>query len=85
MSGKLQENYNPRLKALIMQILDNQLRDNNPPTVKETLTRLIKLGYSQKQAREKIAAVIVVEVYDIIKDMRPFNAESYSEALNELK
>ena len=85
MSGKLQENYNPRLKALIMQILDNQLRDNNPPTVKETLTRLIKLGYSQKQAREKIAAVIVVEVYDIMKDMRPFNAESYSKALNDLK
>jgi len=45
---------NPRLKLLILQAVDNQLRANDPPETKQTLDRLISEGYSKKEAKELI-------------------------------
>ena len=35
---------NPRLKALIIEVVDNQLRANDPPETRSTLERLIEEG-----------------------------------------
>lgn len=43
------EEGNPRLKATFLQIVDNQLRANDPPEARQTLDRLIAQGISQEE------------------------------------
>ena len=45
------EKTNPRLKAAFMEVVDNQIRDNDPPETRETLNRLISEGMSKEDAR----------------------------------
>ncbi len=78
-----QVNY--RLKALILEVVDNQLKDNNPPETKATLDRLIASGDSERQAREKIASVVVNYIYDILHDGKKFNVKKYIRDLKALK
>ena len=41
---------NLRLKKLILEVVDNQLRENNPPVTKESYDKLIDAGYSAREA-----------------------------------
>lgn len=75
---------NLRFKRMMLEAVDSQLRDNEPICVPETYERLINLGYSEKQAKEMIAAVLVEEMYYVLKDKRKFDEESYRTKLNEL-
>ncbi|MCC5884895.1 MAG: hypothetical protein JJT88_00505 [Gammaproteobacteria bacterium] len=55
-------------RAAILEAVENQLRDNNPPMVRETLERLIREGYSDDEARELIAVALAVEIYNAASD-----------------
>ena len=55
---------NLRLKKLILEVVDNQLRENDPPVTRESYNRLIDAGYSVSEAKEKIGAVVIEEIYD---------------------
>ena len=76
---------NPYLKQHILEAVDNQIRDNTPPSTRETLERLQADGYTEKQAKEKIAAVLVEDIYEIMKNKTPFNEHEYAKRLNALK
>ena len=80
----MEEATNPRLKKLILQVVDNQLRENNPPITKQTLNRLMKAGYTRPQAKEKIAAVLVNYIFYAMHDNIPFNEENYTTDLEKL-
>ena len=80
----MEEAYNPRLKKIILNVVENQLRANDPPITKETLTRLKEAGYTNKQAKEKIAAVVVEYIYLAMHDNIPFNVENYTNDLKKL-
>jgi Holliday junction resolvasome RuvABC DNA-binding subunit len=75
---------NNRLKSNILETIDNQLRMNNPKCTKKTLDRLINLGYSEEQSKEKIGAVLIEEMYDILKNKVLFNEERYERNLSFL-
>ena len=79
------EGTNPRLKKLILGVVDNQLRDNNPPVTTDTLERLIAAGYSEQKAKERIAAVVVEHIYDILHDQKAFDLEKYEQDLSRLE
>ena len=49
---------NLRLKKLILEVVDNKLRENNPPVTKESYDKLIDAGYSAREAKEKIGAIV---------------------------
>ena len=49
---------NPHLKAVILEVVDNQLRANKPPETRSTLERLIKEGYSKEEAKKLIGCVV---------------------------
>jgi Holliday junction resolvasome RuvABC DNA-binding subunit len=76
---------NPRLKRLLLEVVDNQMRENEPPITRETFERLKTLGYSEQQAKEKIATVLVGDIYDVMKDNKPHDAEKYEKQLQSLK
>ena len=81
----MSEPYNPRLKSLILQVVDNQLNDNDPPITRITLDRLLASGYSRKRAKEMIGSVVVGFIYDIMKDGTAFDEEKYTAELKALK
>ena len=75
---------NYRLKAHMIEAVDKQLRDNDPKAVKDTFGRLIQLGYGEKKAKEMIAAVLIEEMYYILKNKETFNEERYVGKLSML-
>ena len=81
----MKEQTNPRLKALIIEIVNNQLMDNDPPFVKETLNRLTTNGWNESKAKEAIAAAVLGEMYYTLKDHVPFDTERYHRELKALK
>jgi len=46
------EASNPHLRRAILEVVENQLRDNTPPETRATLDRLIAEGCSRKEAIE---------------------------------
>ncbi|MDZ4199373.1 MAG: hypothetical protein U1E27_08820 [Kiritimatiellia bacterium] len=75
---------NPHLKAAFMEVVDNQLRDNEPPETRETYNRLIAQGVSKEDARIYIGQAVCVEVWDIMRNKKPFNRERFIRNLNNL-
>ncbi len=80
-----QQSYNPYLKSAILEVVDNQLNENNPPETKQTLERLLSLGHSETKAKEMIASVVTEELYYVMKEDQPFNNERFVTGLNKLK
>ena len=72
-----EEKTNPHLRAAFLEVVDNQLRDNDPPETKETLERLKAEGYSTEDAKLLIAQAVVVEAYTIMKTQASFNRERF--------
>ena len=92
-----QEEYNPRLKALILQVVDNQIagvdEDGQPLTttitddpnyVKSAFDRLSAV-HGPVKAKEMIAAVLLEEMYDVMKYKKEFNEGRYKAALERLR
>ncbi len=77
--------YNPRLKALILEVVDNQINDNDPPITRETMERLKARGYTEKKSKEMIGSVVVTYIYEIMKNGKNFDVVKYSRDLKRLK
>ena len=75
---------NPHLKAIIIEVVDNQLRANDPPETRSTLDRLIAEGHSEEEAKELVACVVTSEIFDVMKNKEEFNHQRYIDALNKL-
>lgn len=76
---------NRHLEKTILEVVENQLRDNNPPETRETFQRLITNGYSPEDAKKMIGTVILSEIYTIMKTKEPFDKEKYVKALRNLR
>ncbi len=75
---------NPRLKAIVLQIVEKQLEDNEPPETKATLRRLVGEGHEEDRAKELIGCVVTTVVYDVLKNEQKYNRIKYVNALNKL-
>ncbi len=75
---------NPRMKKIILEVVDNQLKANEPPETRSTLNRLIEEGYSEKDAKELIACVVTSEIFGVMKNKEEFDHQRYVDALNKL-
>ena len=76
---------NTHLKNHILQVVDNQLRANDPPITKATYERLQSAGYKKQQIKEWIAAILLEEMYDVLKNHEIFNEDRYAKRLKGLK
>lgn len=75
---------NELLREQILEIVDNQMKLNDPPETKQNFNRLVKLGYSAADAEMLIGQCVVVELFDILKNKKPFDLKRYVENLNKL-
>lgn len=75
---------NRHLHTAVMEVVENQLRHRNPPETQETFDRLLTEGHGEDEARRLIGCVVVSEIFDILKNNEPFDAERYALALARL-
>ena len=68
----------------VIEIVENQINDNNPPRVKETLMRLMLQGIDREEAMQFIACALCVELVGVINDQETFNEERYNKNLDLL-
>ena len=68
----------------IVEAVENQIHDNNPPEVKQALERLIGLGESRENAIRYIASTFSVEIYEAMKYLAPYDEARYIKNLNAL-
>ena len=68
----------------VIEIVENQLAENNPPRVKETLMRLMLEGVDREEAIRYIACALCVELVDVVNNQTAFNEQRYNTNLNAL-
>ena len=74
----------PHLKAAILEVVENQLRENNPPETRQTFERLLAAGYSRQRAMEMIGAALVEEIWTILHEKKQFDHARFVELLGKL-
>ena len=75
---------NEIIRDEIFQIIKNQLDSNDPPETKITYDRLISLGYNEFETKQLIGQCVSLEIFDVIKNKKPFNKSRYIQNLNLL-
>ncbi len=73
-----------RLKAAIIEVVDNQLAANKPPETRQTLDRLLSEGHSEEEAKRLIGCVVVAEIFNVLKKEEVYKPERFIQALNNL-
>jgi hypothetical protein len=75
---------NDILGEQILEIVQNQLKANDPPETRLTFDRLLEEGYTEIQIKQMIASCVMVEIYDVLKSGKEFDEERYVRNLKEL-
>ncbi len=76
---------NKHLQRSILEVVDNQVNANDPLITKITLERLRKAGYTERDAKKKIAAILIEEMYDVMKNGEEFDEKRYTDKLSALR
>jgi len=63
------------VRAAILEVVENQLRDGTPPETILTFERLVAEGHSVEEAKRLIAVVVAHEIFNVLK-----RGEAYTEA-----
>ena len=75
---------NKILQQIIFDIIENQVRDANPPETKQTLERLLQSGYSEADTKKYIGQCVAVELFHVMNHQQPFNEKRYVQNLLNL-
>lgn len=76
-----------KLDAIIQQFLEtveNQLKADKPIETRQTLERLIGLGYTEQEAKKLIAQCVASEMFQVMESNEPYNEERYVAMLKKL-
>ena len=76
--------HNVYLHQAMMDIVDNQMREGNPPKPAQTLRRLVDEGHSEHEAKRLIAAVVAIKIYGMLKHGEEFDDARFVDALDKL-
>ena len=79
-----QGGVNPMMHIMIHTTLESQLAENEPPVTGEVLEALMAQGLTRHEALHQIGGVLAEEIFDILKEGRPFDAAGYDRKLRKL-
>ncbi len=68
----------------IIEAVENQLKQNEPPETRKTLERLIAMGESRENAMRHIASALSIEIFEALKNQGPYNEQRYITNLKAL-
>jgi len=80
----MKKTENERLRKAILEVIHNQIRENDPPEIKQALNRLQEQAFSEEEAIKLIGYVVASEVFSVLKENRQYDKEQYISALNDL-
>jgi hypothetical protein len=69
---------------VIVEAVEKQLAQNEPPETKATLERLMALGESRENAIRYIASALSVEIFEALKNNSPYDEKRYVSNLKAL-
>ncbi len=72
---------NERLRQAILAVIEQQIRENNPPETQQTLDRLMGQGLTKDKALTLIGYVVGLEVLDVMNRGKKFDEAAYIEKL----
>jgi hypothetical protein len=67
----------PELRRTILEIVENQLNDGDPPQTRQPLDRLMAGGMAEADAKTCIAGAVCVEIRDVLRNQKPFDRECH--------
>ena len=68
----------------MFEVIENQLRNNDPPETRKTLERLVCRGHSRQEAMRLIACVLATELFNVMKSESPYDHARYVANLKRL-
>jgi hypothetical protein len=68
----------------ILEVVENQIRDLDPPETRQTFDRLTGQGYAEDEARRLISTAVSVEIFHIMKDDQPYDRQRFVWNLSHL-
>ena len=68
----------------MVEVIENQIRGNDPPETKRTLNRLMALGESKENAIRYITSALSVEIFETLKNQTPYDENRYIKNLKAL-
>ena len=75
---------NKKLRDQIFEIINNQIKNNDPPETTLTYNRLINEGFNEFQTMQMIGQCIAAELFDVIKLKKPYDEARYIKNLKHL-
>ncbi len=75
---------NPVLHICTHSIIENQLEQNDPPEVRNTLEALLKRGAARHEAIHAIGQELFMEIHKTLQTKHPFNQITYKRRLGKL-
>ena len=63
---------NKKLRDQIFEVINNQIKNNDPPETTLTYNRLIEEGFNEFQTMQMIGQCIAVELFEVIKLKKPY-------------
>ena len=75
---------NLKAREIIFTIIDNQIKNNDPPETLKAFNKLKSQGYSEFETKQLIGHCVAVEIYNMMKYKKPSDNERYIRNLNNL-
>ena len=85
MKKKNDMDFSPILHDQIHDIVEKQIKENNPKETSKTLDRLIKSGCDRHDTIHMIGTVVIEEIFRIMKFNEEFNEDRFVKNLHKLK
>ncbi len=75
----------PSLQRVMVGLVEQQLRDDDPPETRQTFDRLRTPGYPEQTAVRMIAIVLLDEIEDMMREQRAFDREHFRVLLRQME
>jgi hypothetical protein len=74
----------PQLHAAMHVVAETQVAANEPPEARSALERLVREGLDRHEAIHAVASVSADELFQVMSENRPYDAERLARGLNAL-
>jgi hypothetical protein len=78
------EKTSPEVRKSLIKAIKTQLKENNPPEVKQMYIRLLGEDISEKDVYIYLAQALAYEMYAMIKEKRIYDMKNYVKLLARL-
>jgi hypothetical protein len=80
----MEKTEDQRLREAILEVINKQMKDNDPPETKLAFARLREEGFTEEETLKLIGYVVASEVFTVLKENRRYDKGKYISALNAL-